>query len=260
MQIPLRRGRLFTDRDTAGTPKAAIVNESFAHRFWPGQNPIGKHIGAGPSTHEIVGVVADVRAEESTKAAPLELYFPFGEAPTARIALAIRGVSPAALEPSIRRAIYAADSTQPPLEFSEMRQIISGRVASNRLSAQVIALFAGLALVLAAVGIYGVLSFSVGRRTHEIGLRMALGAGRAQVLTQVVGEAAALAAAGIAIGLGGALTLTSLLNTMLYGVKAVDPGIFISSAAALFGVSLLASGVPAIRAARLDPISALRHD
>ena len=265
MQIPLRLGRQFDERDGDGAAKVALVNETFARRFWPGQSPIGKHVGEGVNRFEIVGVVADVRAEESTKAAPLELYFHFLQTPTARIAMAVRaapGVRGGAngLEAGVRRAIAAADPSQPPLQFAEMQRLVSDRVASNRLSAQLIAAFAGLALVLAGVGIYGVLSFSVGRRTHEIGLRMALGAARGQVLERIVGEAAVLAACGIAAGLAGALALTRTLKTLLFGVGGSDPWIYAGSALLLLSIAVAAALVPAMRASRLDPAIALRHE
>ncbi len=266
MQIPLRRGRLFSARDDAGSPKVAIVSESFVRRFWPGQDPLGKHIGGGkdPSL-EVVGVVADVSAEETTKSPPPELYFHFLQFPTARIAAAIRPDprvygNPLALEPAVRRAIQEADPSQPPLQFAEMRRIISDRIASNRLSAQLIAIFAGLALVLAALGIYGVLSFSVAQRTHEIGLRLALGAERTRVLRLIVGEAAALAACGIAAGLAGAAALTRVMKALLFGVAAIDPATYAAAGAALLAIAILAAAAPAYRAARVDPITSLRHE
>ncbi len=266
MQIPLRRGRLFTGRDDAGAPKVAIVSESFVRRFWPGQNPIGKHIGGGKDPLlEVVGVVGDVSAEETTKSAPPELYFHFLQLPTARIAAAIRPdprvyASPLALEPAVRRAIAGADPSQPPLQFAEMRRIISDRIASNRLSAQLIAIFAGLALVLAALGIYAVLSFSVAQRTHEIGLRLALGAERSRVLRLVVGEAAALAGCGILVGLAGAAALTRVMKALLFGVAPIDSATYVAAGAALLAMAVLAAAAPAYRAARVDPMTSLRHE
>ncbi len=266
MQIPLRRGRLFTDRDDAVGPKVAIVSESFVRRFWPGQDPIGKHLGGGNDPLlEVVGVVGDVSAEETTKSAPPELYFHFLQFPTARIAAAIRPdprvyASPLALEPAIRSAIHEVDPSNPPLQFAEMRRIISDRIASNRLSAQLIAIFAGLALVLAALGIYAVLSFSVAQRTHEIGLRLALGAERTRVLRLIVGEAAVLAGGGICAGLAVAAALTRVMKSLLFGVAAVDPATYIASGAALLAIAILAAAAPAYRAARVDPMTSLRHE
>jgi len=240
------------------------VNETFVRRFWPGQNAIGKHLGGGKDPLiEVVGVVSDVSAEESTKAAPPQIYFHFPQLPIARIALAVRADrrvygSPGALEPAVRQAIAAADPSSPPLQFAEMQRIISDRIAPHRLSAQLIAVFAGLALLLAALGIYGVLSFSVAQRTHEIGLRMALGAERSTVLRLIAGEVSRLAGCGIAIGLAGALALTRLMKAMLYGVDASDPVIYAGSAAA--SLAMAAAVAPALRAAWVDPMVSLREE
>jgi putative ABC transport system permease protein len=259
MQIALRRGRVFSQRDDLGAPKVALVNETFVRRFWAGQDAIGKHLGGGKDPLiEIVGVVSDVSAEESTKAAPPQVYFHFPQ-------LAVRADpkvygSPGALESAVRQAIAAADPSSPPLQFAEMQRIISDRIAPHRLSAQLIAVFAGLALLLAAVGIYGVLSFSVAQRTHEIGLRMALGAERAAVLRLIAGEVSRLAGCGIAVGLVGALALTRVMKAMLYGVDASDPVIYAGSAAALLAIAMAAAVVSALRAAWVDPMVSLREE
>ena len=266
MQIPLKRGRFFNERDDAGAPKAVIVSESFARRFWAAQQVIGKHLGGGKDPLlEVVGVVGDVSAEETTKAPPPELYLHFLQFPTARMAAAIRSdprvySSALALEPAVRRAIAEADPANPPFQVAEMRRVISDRIASNRLTAQLIAIFAGLALVLAAVGIYGVLSFSVDRRTHEIGLRMALGASRGSVIRLIVGEAAVVAIGGVGIGLVGVIALGRAIRTMLFGIAATDPWNCAGSVAALLAIAILAAAAPAIRASRVDPMMSLRHD
>ena len=160
----------------------------------------------------------------------------------------------------MRQAIAAADPSSPPLQFADMQRIISDRIAPHRLSAQLIAVFAGLALLLAAVGIYGVLSFSVAQRTHEIGLRMALGAERATVLRLIAGEVSRLAGCGIAVGLVGALALTRVMKAMLYGVDASDPVIYAGSAAVLLAIAMAAAVVPALRAAWVDPMVSLREE
>ena len=266
MQIPLLRGRFFNERDDAGAPRAVIVSEGFARRFWPGQEPLGKHLGGGRDpVVEVVGVVGDVSAEETTKSPPPELYFHFLQFPVARMAAAIRpdpGVYASALElePAVRSAIAAVDPANPPFQVSEMRRVISDRIASNRLTAQLIAIFAGLALVLAAVGIYGVLSFSVVRRTHEIGLRMALGASRAAVVRLIVSEAAVVALGGIGIGLAGVIALARVIRTMLFGVAVTDPLTCAGSVAALLTIAILAAAAPAVRASKVDPMTSLRHD
>ncbi len=265
LQIPLRNGRLFNEGDNAAGPKVVVVNEAFVRRFWPGQQAIGKHLGGSFNVpmYEVVGVVGDVRAQDTTRAAIPELYIHYLQMPPGRVALAIRtdpGVyrNPLVVEPEVRRAVAAIDPTQPVTQFAEMQRLISDRVAANRLSAQLIAMFAGLALVLAAVGIYGVLSFSVAQRTHEIGVRMALGAGRDQVLRMILKEAGILAAAGIGIGIVGALVLTRVMRSLLFGVSATAPVAYTASCLVLMVVALLAAAVPAYRAARVDPLVALR--
>jgi putative ABC transport system permease protein len=212
-----------------------------------------------------VGVVADVRDEDSTKAAPLEVYFHYLQAPPARVALALRAdarvyADRTSLEPAVARAVASADPAQTVTHFAEMSRIISDRIASKRLSAQLIAIFAGLALLLAAVGIYGLLSLSVVSRTHEIGVRIALGARPGEVLRTVVAEAAVFAAIGVATGVAGALALTRTMEALLYGVSATEPWVYAGASATLFGVAILAALVPAIRAAHLDPLRTLRQE
>ena len=266
MQIPLRRGRFFNERDDAAAPRVALVNEAFVRRFWPGQNAPGKHLGGGEEPLlEVVGVVGDVSAEQSTKPAPPEVYLHFLQFPTARIAAVVRADarvygSPLALQPSVRRAIEAADPSRPPLQFAEMRQSISDRIASHRLSAELMGIFAALALTLAGAGIYGVLSFRVAQRTHEIGVRMAVGAARGKVLGLIVGEAARLAAGGVLLGLAGALAATRLMRALLFGIEATDAGTYAGSAVVLLGIAVMAAVVPAVRATRVDPVASLRHE
>jgi putative ABC transport system permease protein len=266
LQIPLRTGRLFTERDDAAAPRVVIVNETFARRFWEGQDPVGKHLGGGDDPlSEIIGVVGDVRAENSTKAAPLEIYFHYLQVPPRRIALAVRAdprvyKDPLLLAPAVERAVAGFDKNQKVTNFAEMRQLISDRIAPKRLSAQLIAAFAGLALMLAAIGIYGLLSFSVAQRTQEIGLRLALGAQRSGVLKMVVGQAALLAATGVGIGVMIALGLTRIMRSLLYGVSATDLWIYAGASAALLSVAVAAAIVPAWRAASIDPLRALRQE
>lgn len=267
LQIPARRGRMFTERDDASAPKVVVVNDAFARRFFAGGDPVGKHVGGGGDAplHEIIGVVGDVRAENSIKAAPIELYFPFLQSPPGHIALAVRTHprmyrSPLLLAPAIERAVAAVDRDQKLTHVAEMQRLVSDRIAPKRLSAQLIAIFASLALVLAAVGTYGLLSFSVAQRTHEIGIRVALGADRSRVLRMVVGEAAILVAAGCAAGTAAALGLTRILRTLLFGVSATDPWVYAGACATLLAMGITAAVVPAFRAAAVDPLEALRQE
>jgi putative ABC transport system permease protein len=266
MQIPLRLGRLFDERDTMSAPKVVIVNEAFVRRFWPGQNPLGKHIGGGPvPVFEVVGVVGDVRHQDSTKDAPNEVFFHYQQGPSARVSLAIRADPsvyrrPLLLESGVRRAIAVIDGKQAVTRVAEIQQVISDRIAPKRLSAQLIAVFAGLATLLALVGIYGVLSFSVARRTHEFGVRMALGAEPGSLLRMVVREAAVLAGTGIAIGIAVSLGLNRLIKSLIFGVSTMDATAYAATAAATLGLAILAAFLPAWRAARVDPLLALREE
>lgn len=266
MQIPLKAGRLFNERDVRGAPHVVIVNETFARHFWPGENALGKHIGGGGEPlHEIVGIVGDVRVENSIKPAPLEVYFHYAQIPPGRIALAIRVdpsvySSPLLLAPSVEKTVAAVDSTQKVTDFAEMQQLISDRIAPKRLSAQLIALFAGLALMLAAVGIYGLLSFAVAQRTHEIGVRMTLGAQRGAVIRMIVAQAALLTSIGIVIGLCASAALARAMRSLVYGISAADPWTYAGASGMLLALAVLAAAIPAWNASRVDPLTALRHE
>jgi putative ABC transport system permease protein len=266
LEIPLRRGRIFSRQDAPGAPRVAIVNESMARRYWPGENPIGKHLGPPGSEdyYEIVGVVADVRHQDATKEGLVEVFFPWRQAPPDSATLAVRidtkvARNPMRLAPPIGRAIASMSGATPP-PVRELLEMASGRLAPKRLTTGLIAVFASLALLLAATGIYGVLSFTVARRTHEIGVRMALGSARHGVLRLIVGEAALVALTGIGIGLAGALALSRVLRSLLYGVSATDPVVFAAVSSTLLGVALIAACLPAWRASRVDPMVALRHE
>ena len=259
MQIPLRRGRLFAEQDNRGAPKVVLVNEALVRRFWPGQEPIGKHVGGDKEpVFEVAGVVGDVPQEDTTKDALPEVYFHLLQIPPGRGALAVR--ADPRVYPVVRRAVEEVDPTLRVTNVAEMQRLISDRIAPKRLSAQLIGIFAGLALVLAAIGIYGVLSFSVSQRTHEIGVRVAVGAEPGVVLRMVVRQAAALAAVGIAVGIAASLGLTRVLENLLFGVSATEPWVYAGSAAALLLVAMVAAAAPAWRAARVDPLVALREE
>jgi predicted permease len=266
MQIPIRSGRAFTDRDRAGAQPVVIVNEVMARRFWPGQNPLGKHLGSGGREwFEIVGVAANVRHQNATEEPLIEVFFSCLQAPPAAALLAVRTdprvySHPLALASAAERAVAAVDQEPGLTKVREMLQIASDRLAPKRLTAALIAAFAGLALVLAAAGIYGVLSFAVTQRAHEIGVRMALGARRGAVVAMVVGQAIRMALAGVLLGTAAALALGRAIRSLLFGVSATDPSVFAGAAAALLGVALAAAYIPALRAARVDPAAALRHE
>ena len=211
------------------------------------------------------GVVGDVRHQDTTKEAANEVFIHFAQMPTARVSLAIRTdpdvfSRPVDAEPAVRRAVALVDGTQALTRFAEIQQVISDRIAPKRLSAQLIAIFAGLAGALALIGIYGVLSFTVAQRTHEIGVRMALGANARGVVRMVVLQAAAMSGIGVALGLSAALALTRVAKSLLYGVTATDPSTYVISAFAALSLSMVSASVPALRAARVDPLTALRDE
>jgi putative ABC transport system permease protein len=258
--IPLKSGRLFTAEDTAAS-KVALVNETLAGRFFPGQSPIGKRAGTGYGGDwiTIVGVVSDVKNQGLAEPPRPEMYVLYDRHEVADTLL-VRGVGdPLALVAEVRDQVHAIDKNIP-LTFTTMTHEIDDLVSSQRFNSILLSSFAGLALLLAAIGIYGVMSYLVTERTQEIGIRMALGARRGHVLNLIVGHAFRLTLTGVAIGTGLALALTRYLETLLYSVKTRDAWTFCSVAFLLIAVSLLASYIPALRATRVDPIATLRAE
>jgi putative ABC transport system permease protein len=261
MQVPLLRGRFFNLHDPAGPP-VAIINESMAKRCWLNQDPVGKRFGDGKGRWmTVVGVVADMRQTSLADVPDMESYVPYPQSPAFTMGLALRTtMNPTLLAPALRSAVAEQDKELPVSEVGTIVGNIAHSTRERRLSATLFAAFAVLALLLAAVGIYGVISYSVARRSHEIGIRMALGAEKRDVLRMVVGQGLKLALIGVAIGIAGALALTRFLSSLLYGVKATDPLTFIAVSLILIVVALLACYVPARRAAKVDPMVALRYE
>jgi putative ABC transport system permease protein len=266
MGIPLVRGRDFTDQDTIDTGIAVVVSEKTAQHFWPGQDPLGKRLKPGSTTsdspwREVIGVVKDVRQNDFITAPKLQMYMSYRQLKSlAPNALVVRTtVEPMSLAIPLRNAVWAVDKDQPVSNINTMENIVSTAVARQRFSTMLLGVFAGLALVLAAVGIYGVMSYSVAQRTREIGIRMALGAQRSDVLRMTVTQGLKLVFIGVAIGLVAAFVLTRLMATLLFGVSATDPATFASIAVVLLLVALLASYIPALRATKVDPMVALRY-
>jgi len=259
--IPLRSGRLFDSHDNQAAPKVALVNEALVRRFFPNENPIGKHVG-GPEEKDwmtVVGVVADVKNDGLAKPPIPELIVPAQQSTmSVPTTLLVRTIGdPTALIAAVRDQVRNADRNVP-LTFTTMRQEFEGLVSTQRFNSALLSVFAGLALLLAAIGIYGVMSYLVTQRTQEIGIRMALGAQRIHVLKLVVGQALRLVIAGVVTGTLLALALTHYLASLLYGVTTRDAGTFCSVAILLSAVALLASYIPARRAANVDPLNALR--
>jgi putative ABC transport system permease protein len=264
MEIPLMKGRVFTEGDAVSTPRVIIVNESFARRFFPGSDPVGRHLKVGASlfTGEIVGVIGNVRHRGLEAEARPEIYISYLQNTLWPVMnLVVRTSSdPNLLASAVRSEIQAVDKDQPVFNIKTMDQLLSESVAQRRFSMMLLGAFAVLALLLAAAGLYGVMSYLVGQRTHEIGVRMALGAQSVDVLRLILGQGLRLTLIGIAIGLLAAFALTRVLTTLLYGVKATDPATFVSIPLLLTLVALLACYVPARRAMKVDPMIALRNE
>jgi putative ABC transport system permease protein len=265
MSIPLLRGRLFNERDTAASPGAVIVNRELARRFFPDEDPIGKRVRLGGQPEgvwsEIVGVVGDVNHQGLDEERHSEIYAPYLQLPTNSMYLVVRaGADPTALVGAIRGEVQTIDSDQPVHNVMTMEERISSSVAQRRFPMFLLSVFAAVALVLAAAGIYGVMSYSVTQRTREIGIRLALGATEGQVLRLVVGHAMAVTLIGVGIGLGGAFALTRVIKSLLYSVSATDAITFVGIPLLLIGVALGASFIPAWRATRISPMAALRYE
>ena len=259
--IRLRAGRVFDENDRGKVP-LAIVSESAARRLWPGvPQPLGRHLLISKPPATVVGIVDDTHASGIDAEVVPYLYLPFSQFAPDEFAIAIRSASdPASLAKVVKAEIWRLDKDQPVTQVAVMKQLVADSLAPRKFQAVVMTLFAGFALVLAAIGIYGVLSYSVGQRTHEIGIRMALGASRTNILAGVVKQACILAIAGAAAGVVVAFRLAPLLSSVLYGVTAREKSIFLGCALVLVAVAVVASIIPARRAAKLDPMTCLRHE
>jgi putative ABC transport system permease protein len=263
LHIPLLAGREFTARDDDSKPMVYIINRTMAQTFWPGENPVGKRIRMDPKEKwsEVVGVVGDVRQHQLGEAPRPMMYVPYAQDPWPFMDIAVRTTQePENLTSDIQRAVQATDKQEPLYNIRTMEEIVSRSVSSRRFTLVLLGLFAALALFLTAIGIYGVISFAVTERTHEIGVRMALGARGADVLGLVVRRGMLLALAGVAMGIAGALGVTRFVSSLLYGVKPTDPVTFAAVALILGAVAFAASYLPARRATKVDPMVALRYE
>jgi putative ABC transport system permease protein len=273
MHIPLLNGRDVDDSDVAGRPGAVLISESMAKSFWPNEDAVGKHLTLYffPDVPRIVvGVVADVKMTAMNETQPVPtLYFPLTQLSPVRgaawrsipMSLAVRtNAAPLGVIQAITSAVRETDGDVPLLNIRTMDDSVSASLSPERFTMLLLGSFAGLALLLAVVVIYSVMSYSVSRRTNEIGIRVALGASRGDVLLVVMRQAMLLALIGSVIGIAGALSLSQLMASQLYGVRPTDPMTFIAVAALLMIVSLAASYLPARRAMRVDPMVALRYE
>jgi predicted permease len=281
MDIPLLRGRFISDADIKGSAQVVVIDEVMAKSLFPQEDPVGRSIriavpeGFGPGFDqpiEIVGVVGHVKHfgldTDTASKIQYQVYLSFAQLPDQIMSSAGNGmtmmvrttVDSLSLVSAVRRQLSEGGSDQPVFDVRTMEQIVSDSVAGRRFSMLLLGVFAGLALALAAVGIYGVISYSATQRTHEIGIRMALGAERTDVLRLVVGHGLRLSLIGVSAGLAAALGLTHLMSSMLYGVRPTDIATFAAVSLLLAGVAILASYVPARRATKVDPMVALRYE
>jgi putative ABC transport system permease protein len=261
MRVPLREGREFTAADNAQSHKVVIVNETFAHRFWPNQNPLGKHVVLGrlPEPAEVIGVSADVRNKGLAQDTQAQVYIPFPQLPWANMNLLVRtSMPPQSITSAVRAQTSAVDPDQPVTSIQTVDELINSSRAQPRFIMLLLGIFSATALTLALIGIYGVLAYSVAERRHELGIRLALGANRADVLLMIVRQGLMLATAGIAIGLIAALLLTKLMSSMLYKVGTHDLTTFAVTPVVFLCIALLASYFPARRATKVDPAETLR--
>jgi putative ABC transport system permease protein len=270
MGVPLISGRWIEDRDREGAPGAVVVNSSFARTYFPNQSPLGQHLqlGSSPSPEipwmEIVGVIADVKQSLASESSS-EMYFPYRQAdqvlPVTTLSLVVRTAgAPLAQAQSLRSVVHDIDANQPITAIRSMDENVAQSISQPRFRTVLLAVFAGIALVLAAVGIFGVMAYSVAQRTRELGLRIALGASRGRVLQLVLAHGVRLTLLGVAIGLAATFLLTRYVSSLLFNVPAYDPMTLVGVVAALIAISLCACYLPARRATLVDPIVALREE
>jgi putative ABC transport system permease protein len=264
MRIPIIQGRAFSERDDASAPKVVIVNQTMAHEFFPNANPIGRRIVMGQGANgfaTVVGVVGDVRDRGLDAQAQPAFFAPFSQSPDSAMEVSLlTAVKPTSMATAVRNAVAAIDPEQPVFDISTMDERLAASVAPRRFNLLLLTSFALLAMLLAGVGIYGVVSYSVMQRTHEVGIRMALGAQRRDVLKLIVAQGMVLLLMGIGVGLIGAFLLTRFLAALLYGVRPTDSATFAAVSLLLAAVAIMACYLPARRAIRVDPVVALRYE
>jgi predicted permease len=264
MSIALRLGRDFSTRDRMGAPKVAIVNEQLARQFFGGMNPIGRHIGVGslPADMEIVGMIADTKYRSLRHQPPITVYLPMDQAaPRSSRTLHVRTVAkPGSMAAMVREQVRALDTNLPVAKVYPFSGLMDDNLVQERLIAALSGFFGGLALLLASVGVYGVLAYTVQRRTREIGIRMSLGAEGGAVLRMILRDCLLAVGAGLAIGVSASVWLSRLVSHQLFGVAPGDPAAIAAATCIMIAAAMVAGYLPARRAARVDPIVALRHE
>jgi putative ABC transport system permease protein len=267
MEIPLLKGRQITEQDTKDAPNIALINQTMVRQLWPNEDPLGKRIKFPGSDKNpqpwrtIVGIVSDVSQYALDKRPPMQIYLPHTQFPTSFNSIVVKTESdPNAMIAAIRREIHVVDKDQAVFNVTTVDQLRGDSILIRKFFMLLLLVFAALALVLAAVGIYGVMSYVASQRTYEIGIRMALGAQTRDVLKLIIGNGMALALIGVVAGLAGAFVLTRLMESLLFGVSATDAITFLSVSVGLTLVALLACYIPARRATKIDPLVALRYE
>src|SRR5437870_8344529 len=269
LKVPLLRGRAFTERDTKDSPRVIIIDQAMAEQYFPGENPIGKRLGVDPCNDnenyvmsEIVGVVGRMRFHSIDEMAPLPvIYCSLGQTQRTSLTLFVRSaMASAALERAVRDAVTSIDSSMPVFDARPMSDRVRETWGAQRLLSFLFSVFAGLALVLATIGLYGLLAYTTLKRVPEIGIRLALGARPAQIRTLILSHGMHLLLIGSAIGLVGTIAISCALQSVLFETSGLDPRIYLGVGAILFAATLFASWIPARRASRVDPIIALRAE
>jgi putative ABC transport system permease protein len=262
MELQLLKGRAFTEHDDEKSGRVVIISETMAKRYWPNEDPIGRRIGRGPDRwREIVGVVRDVKHFGLDADTPPTMYFPMRQVPARGMDVVVRTWSnPSGLEPALRAEVWAADKNIPIANVTTMKDLVSSSITSQRFILLLLASFATLALILAAVGIYGVMSYTVTQRTQEIGIRMALGARMTDVLKLILRNGLMLTLIGVALGVALSFAVTRVMASLLFEVTPTDSITFITVSGVLVVVALVACYLPARRATKVDPMVALRYE
>jgi putative ABC transport system permease protein len=263
VETPLLRGRVFSEKDISGGLPVVVVNQTTATHYWPGQDPIGKHLANSRDMvqREVVGVVADVKFGGLNAASSEEMYLPMAQVPWPTMTLVVRSnANPRPLVTAVRAKIAEGDPTLPVTGILSMEEVVSTSVAQPRIIMKFVGAFAGFALLLAAIGIYGVMAYTVTARKQEMGIRVAFGARPGDILRLVVVQGMRMTLIGVALGVVVSLALTRLLASLLFGVQATDPLVFSAAALVLAGAAFVACYIPARRATRVDPIVVLRYE
>jgi putative ABC transport system permease protein len=264
LEIPLLRGRLFNDSDNDKAPQVAVINEAFAAKYWANQDPIGKRFKRNRADSPwvtVVGIIANARTESLAQDSVPKIYLDFYQTGGNRLAIFLRGyLDTAEIPAEVREQVQSVDPTLPVADGQTLIETVSASLAARRFSMEIVGLFGLTALVLAGLGIYGVISYMVSERTHEIGIRIALGAESSSILQMILFQGMRLAVAGVVLGLFGALIVSQLMAGLVYGVRPTDPLTFVGVTLLLVAVAVLACYMPARRAVRVDPLIALRHE